>query len=209
MAVRGVQDVHPARGGPSCGDPAHRPWTTSGGYQVGRPCQGVCPPGLSQSKPLTPRAERRRFRRSVVTAISCGQLTLPHEAAGRLRARRSARPCTSGLPDVQQRPCTSGLSDVQQRPCTSHVCDVQNEERATDFGLKACPAPQTIRAAKRWLIHCREDHACRSASIGSRREARSAGYQPKNTPTSPEKATASSTDSGWMSSGQPAALEMM
>ena len=197
MAARGVQDVHPARGGPSCGDPAHRPWTTSGGYQVGRPCQGVCPPGLSQSKPLTPRAEPRRFRLSVVTAISCGQLTLPHEAAGRLRARRSARPCTSGLSDVQQRPCTSGLSDVRY------------EERATDLGLKARPAPQTTRAAERWLIHCREDHACRSASIGSRREARSAGYQPKNTPTSPEKATASSTDSGWMSSGQPAALEMM
>ena len=25
------------------------------------PVNGVCPPGLSQSKPLTPRAERRRF----------------------------------------------------------------------------------------------------------------------------------------------------
>jgi hypothetical protein len=35
------------------------------------PVNGVCPPGLSQSKPHTPRAERRRFRRSVVTAISC------------------------------------------------------------------------------------------------------------------------------------------
>jgi hypothetical protein len=39
------------------------------------PVNGVCPPGLSQSKPQTPRAERRRFRRFVVTTISCAYHT--------------------------------------------------------------------------------------------------------------------------------------
>ena len=58
------------------------------------PVNGVCPPGLSQSKPHTPRAERRRNRRSVVTAISCAY-TLAHEAMGWLKARRSARPWDS------------------------------------------------------------------------------------------------------------------
>src|SRR5688500_5067066 len=53
----------------------------------------------------------------------------------------------------------------------------------------------------------RTAQVCRSASIGSRRLARKAGYQPKNTPTMPENTTASTTDCGSISSGQPAALD--
>ena len=64
------------------------------------PVNGVCPPGFPQSKPLTPRAERRRYRLSVVTEAHALKLIV-HGAAGRLRARRSARPCASGRPDVQ------------------------------------------------------------------------------------------------------------
>ena len=45
------------------------------------PVNGVCPPGLSQSKPHTPRAERRRNRRSVVTSAHA-LLTFAHEAMG-------------------------------------------------------------------------------------------------------------------------------
>ena len=45
------------------------------------PVNGVCPPGLSQSKPQTPRAERRRFRRSVVT-IAHALSHFAHEAMG-------------------------------------------------------------------------------------------------------------------------------
>ncbi len=75
--------------------PAHRPWVTSGGYQVSRPCLGVCSPGLSQSKPQTPRAERRIDRRSVVTC-SCasphahGATGLAESPAFRAPLRRSA-----------------------------------------------------------------------------------------------------------------------
>ena len=50
-----------------CGSPAEDTKTS----RPAMPVNGVCPPGLSQSKPQTPRAERRRNRRSVVTAISC------------------------------------------------------------------------------------------------------------------------------------------
>ena len=52
-------------------------------------------------------------------------------------------------------------------------------------------------------------HVCLNASIGSSREARSAGYQPKNTPTTPENTTASTTASIWISKGQPAAVEIV
>ena len=45
------------------------------------PVNGVCPPGLSQSKPQTPRAERRRNRRSVVT-IAHALSHFAHEAMG-------------------------------------------------------------------------------------------------------------------------------
>ena len=67
------------------------------------PVNGVCPPGLSRSKPLTPRAERRVDRRSVVT-IAHALLTLAHEAMGWLKARRSARPCA-----LQGKECEVGL----------------------------------------------------------------------------------------------------
>jgi hypothetical protein len=43
--------------------------------------QRTRPPGLSQSKPLTPRAERRRFRRSVVT-IAHALSHIAHGAMG-------------------------------------------------------------------------------------------------------------------------------
>ena len=46
-------------------------------------------------------------------------------------------------------------------------------------------------------------HVCRRASIGSSLAARIAGYHPKNTPISPETKTASATDDGSTSNGQP------
>ena len=64
------------------------------------PVNGVCPPGLSQSKPLTPRAERRVDRRSVVTSAHALS-HFAHEAVGWLKARRSARPCDIALPISQ------------------------------------------------------------------------------------------------------------
>ena len=50
-----------------------------------------------RSKPQTPRAERRVTGFSVVTESRVVLSQPPHGAAGRLRARRSARPCFKGI----------------------------------------------------------------------------------------------------------------
>jgi hypothetical protein len=62
-------------GGPSCDDPAHRPWVTSGGYKdeppgdAGQRCMssGV----VAEQASNTARGTPDSFRRSVVTTISC------------------------------------------------------------------------------------------------------------------------------------------
>ena len=51
----------------------------------------------------TPRAERRRFRRFVVTMLVWILTHIPHGAAGLAKARHSARPCALGVPDAQRK----------------------------------------------------------------------------------------------------------
>ncbi len=117
-------------GGPSCDDPGPVPGLTSGGYQVGRPCQGVAPPGLSQSKPQTPRAERRRNRRSVVTSAHA-LLTFAHEAMGlaespafRAPLRRACRACPicAGISEGKECGLEYGRARAGQRTGTAELC---------------------------------------------------------------------------------------
>ena len=56
------------------------------------------------------------------------------------------------------------------------------------------------------LEHFGNNCVCRNASIGSSCDARSAGYQPKNTPTTPENNIASTIHSG--STGSPPGADM-
>ncbi len=75
------------------------------------PVNGVCPPGLSQSKPLTPRAERRRF-----SAVRGDYLLMRFHTQRMgpwawLKARRSARPCI-----VRGRECEMGRRARPRRP---------------------------------------------------------------------------------------------
>ncbi len=92
-------------GGPSCDDPAHRPWVTSGGYQEE-------PPGLVRSTVSVLRGCRRaslkhRARNAGAVQLFRGATNLmrithiAHGAAGRLRARRSAHP--SPLKGIKRR----------------------------------------------------------------------------------------------------------
>jgi hypothetical protein len=75
----------------------------------GGPTQGTAPPGCRRAS-LTHRARNAGHRRSVVTMLVWTSLPFPHEAAGRLRARRSARPWV-----FQGKECETGLRACPRR----------------------------------------------------------------------------------------------
>jgi hypothetical protein len=66
------------------------------------PVTGVCPPGLSQSKPQTPRAERRNYSAVRGDCYSrVVKLKPPHEAMGLAESPAFRAPLgISGLPDM-------------------------------------------------------------------------------------------------------------
>jgi hypothetical protein len=110
-----VQDVAPEKEAQAVSDPAAMCRRSLG--SVARAGKGVIPPGVAR-KPRSggQKCHATRGGTEQASNTACGtpgfpafrgdyarvdKLILPHEAAGRLRARRSARPCDIGLPISQ------------------------------------------------------------------------------------------------------------
>ena len=118
------------------------------------PVNGVCPPGLSQSKPLTPRAERRRF-----SAVR-GDYNLMRILTSRmgpwawLKARRSAR------------------------PLAYRACPICQRKKGHGFWTTGAPAPAKEQG-RRSFVSCRVLHTPSSPSplLGGSR-AKRAGWGP-------------------------------
>ncbi len=129
MAAKG-RETHARRGGPSCGDPAHRPWVTSGGYQdqppgdAGQRClsSGVVAEQATHTARGTP--EISAFRGDL--KISCGRKRIAARGRGQAESPAFRAPLRLA------------------RGTDFSGCGYR--AGPTSAGRKANPAPRTIRA---------------------------------------------------------------
>jgi hypothetical protein len=121
---------------------------TSGGYQVGRPCQGVCPSGLSQSKPQTPRAGCRMVRPTRGKFLPVCFFSFAHRAVGSVEPRHPARPRTFRAAPSRRRRARAAKNRAGGALAFRHP-EVRARRRCASLegrGPKCCSHPSRLAA---------------------------------------------------------------
>jgi hypothetical protein len=143
----------------------------AGGYQAS------LLPGFPQSKPQTPRAERRTRPAFPWRLCSCAFFTFAHGAMARLTARRSARPCPGRecKHEPRARPrrhnnraggalrkllAGSGAPGTRRAFVRRYIARPHGEERSEAAHLEPCGCP-ILRGAR----HALPDEAIRGCGV--------------------------------------------